>query len=355
MEDKCVIKIMEALQERDISDFHLREGTDIYYREVGRLKRYDYKLNRDDFRDLIGWQRFELYIQNLTENEVDFSLELAPMRYRCNMFVTRGKLGLVMRKIVADVKTIKDMELPNCFKKVAAMKSGLVIISGPTGSGKSTSMAAIVEEININYQKHIITIEDPIEYEFESKKSLISQKEVGIDTQSFNRALVNSLRQDPDVIVIGEIRDEETLKIALRASETGHLCIATIHTMGASQSIDRIMDMFSISERDKVASNLALVLKAVISQNLVQTIKGRKPCFDILFVDKSVANMIREGKTNQIPNYMSTGKSKEMNMMDDDLIGLYKNGEISSSDLINNCLDINYCRRKVGGGSIGIW
>ena len=119
-------------------------------------------------------------------------------------------------------------------------------------------MAAIVEEININYQKHIITIEDPIEYEFESKKSLISQREVGIDTQSFNRALVNSLRQDPDVIVIGEIRDEETLKIALRASETGHLCIATIHTMGASQSIDRIMDMFSISERDKVASNLAL-------------------------------------------------------------------------------------------------
>lgn len=355
MGDECVVKIIEALQEEDISDFHLREGSTLYYREEGRLKRFDYELTSNDFADLVGSQRFESYLNDSRGNEMDFSLELASMRYRCNMFTSMGRMGLVMRRIVSGVKTIDEMGLPTSFKKVAAMKSGLVIISGPTGSGKSTSMAAIVEEINRSQEKHIISIEDPIEYEFESKKSLISQREVGRDTASFSDGLKNSLRQDPDVIMIGEIRDEETLKIGLRAAETGHLCIATIHTLGSAASIDRILDMFSLSDRDKIASNLALVLRAVISQNLVMTSKGRRVCFDILFVDKSVSNMIREGKTNQIPNYMSTGKFKDMNSMDDDLIKLYDEGLIGLTDIKTNCLDINYCKRKVGSGRMNLW
>ena len=355
MGEKCIVKIIEDLQENDISDFHLREGLDLYYREVGSLKRYDYELKYDDFIDLIGRNRFEHYRHNLAENEVDFSLEIANMRYRCNIFIAGGKLGLVMRKIVADVKTIDEMGLPTCFKKVAVMKSGLVIISGPTGSGKSTSMAAIVEEINRNQNKHIVSIEDPIEYSYISKSSLISQREVGVDTQSFNKALVNSLRQDPDVIVIGEIRDEETLKIALRAAETGHLCLATIHTLGAAASIDRILDMFSVKDRDKAANNLSIVLKAVISQNLITTELGRRACFDILFIDKAVSNMIREGKVNQIDNYMLVNRLKDMNSMDDDLIDLVKEGCIKINDLRLNCLDLNYCMKKIGRVGMDVW
>src|SRR3712207_3182405 len=203
------------------------------------MKMYDYAVVASDFEVLLDKKLFAVYLESLPKKEVDFSLEIEPMRYRCNMFITKGKLGLVMRKIIGNVKTIDELDLPNSFKRIASMNSGLVIISGPTGSGKSTSMAAIIEDINRKYTKHVISIEDPIEYSFESKKSLISQREVGVDTSSFNQGLKNSLRQDPDVIVIGEIRDEETLKIALRAAETGHLCLATIHTLGAAAKIGR--------------------------------------------------------------------------------------------------------------------
>jgi len=347
--------LIKLLQERDVSDFHLREGEKLYYRENGIMKMYDYAVVASDFEVLLDKKLFAVYLESLPKKEVDFSLEIEPMRYRCNMFITKGKLGLVMRKIIGNVKTIDELDLPNSFKRIASMNSGLVIISGPTGSGKSTSMAAIIEDINRRYTKHVISIEDPIEYSFESKKSLISQREVGVDTSSFNQGLKNSLRQDPDVIVIGEIRDEETLKIALRAAETGHLCLATIHTLGAAASIDRILDMFSIKDRDKVAINLSIVLKAVISQNLVKTSNGRIACFDILFIDKAVANMIREGKINQITNYMLVNRIKDMNSMDDDLIDLLKEGYIKVSDLRLNCLDLNYCMKKIGRSGVEVW
>lgn len=353
-----IVNFIISMKYERYSDIHIRENENIYYRRDGYIIRGDKKIVRNDFEFFL----MKIHMDNLlneviTRGEIDFGFEFEGVRFRGNIFLEKGKIGMVFRKINESITSIEDLGMPKLVGDFSKIGSGIVIITGPTGSGKSSTLAAIVEEINANLSKHIITIEDPIEYYFVSKKSVITQREIGIDSKSFSNALKFSLRQDPDVIVIGEIRDKETLDIAMRAAETGHLCLCTLHTLGAGATINRITDMFDSQDRDRVRMQLSMVLKGIISQQLIHTKSGLVPVIELLISDSSSNNLIREGKISQLANYILTGKKKGLISMDDELIRLFKKDLISFSDLISHCLDMEYIKIKIGksGNELRPW
>jgi twitching motility protein PilT len=250
--------------------------------------------------------------------DIDFSLELEGIgRFRVNMFVQRKGIAAAFRIIPEVVYSIDELALPTQIKQITQMRQGLVIITGPTGSGKSTTLAAIVNDINEKQSKHIITIEDPIEFTHENKKSSIQQREVGTHTASFARALKASVRENPDIIVVGEMRDLETMSLAITAAETGHLVLATMHTSGAAKSVDRIIDAFPANQQNQIRSQLSESLKAIVWQNLLKTKdkKGRIAALEILFANNAIANMIRKEKTFQINSAIETGQREGMQTM----------------------------------------
>ncbi|MBN1494462.1 type IV pilus twitching motility protein PilT [Candidatus Peregrinibacteria bacterium] len=264
--------------------------------------------------------------------DLDFSVDIENIsRFRANVFVQRKGMGGIFRVIPSKVYTMDELNLPQQLKKIPDMPSGLVIVTGPTSSGKSTSLAAMVNEINITSAKHIITIEDPIEFIHENNKSIINQREVGTHTLSFQRALKSSLREDPDVILIGEMRDLETISLAITAAETGHLVFATLHTNGAANSIDRIIDAFPHEQQNQVRTQLGECLKAVIWQNLLKTKdkKGRLGAYEIMFVNHAIANMIRKSTTHQINSVIETSTQEGMQTMKKSLTDLIE------SDLVD--------------------
>jgi twitching motility protein PilT len=241
------------------------------------------------------------------------------------------------------------MNLPDVFKKLAYQRMGLVLSTGPTGSGKSTTQAAIINEINHNRQLHIMTLEDPIEYLHKHNKSLVHQREIGSDTNNFKRGLRACLRQDPDVILVGEMRDLETIQIALEAAETGHLVLATLHTNSAPATIDRIIDVFPAAQQDQIKIQLASVISAVIAQQLIPTRdqSGRAAAFEIMMATSAIRNIIREGKTNQIYSAIQTGGRYNMTTMDNSLLKLYKRGKISRESVLHHCNDIKYVNENL--------
>ena len=250
--------------------------------------------------------------------DLDFSIDLEDIgRFRVNMFVQRKGIGAIFRVIPNKIYTMEDLNLPEQLKKVPSLPNGLIIVTGPTSSGKSTTLAALVNEINVNQSKHIITIEDPIEFIHESQNSVVDQREVGTHTLSFQRALKSSLREDPDVILIGEMRDLETIQLAITAAETGHLVFATLHTSGAAKSIDRIIDAFPHTQQNQVRTQLAEGLKAVVWQNLLKTKdkKGRIGAYEIMFGNHAIENMIRKGNTHQIDSVIETSTQEGMQTM----------------------------------------
>ena len=287
----------------------------------------------------------------LKDKEFDFSFAFGDLgRFRVNAFHERGNLAAAMRLIPNEILTIEQLGLPQIVNKFADYPRGLVLVTGPTGSGKSTTLAAMLHKINQERAEHIITIEDPIEYTHRSKKSVIVQREVHYDTYSFSAALRSALREDPDVVLIGEMRDLETIASAITIAETGHLVLATLHTNSAAQSIDRMIDVFPPHQQPQIRSQLSNILMAICSQRLVPVIGGgRIAAAEILVATPAVRNIIREGKTHQLEAVIQTGAEFGMQSMDKTLVSLIHNGTITYDEARNVAVDIEELDRLMRG------
>jgi twitching motility protein PilT len=287
----------------------------------------------------------------LKDKEFDFSFAFGELgRFRVNAFHERGNLAAALRLIPNEILTIEQLGLPPIVNKFADYPRGLILVTGPTGSGKSTTLAAMVHKINMERADHIITIEDPIEYTHRSKKSVIVQREVHYDTYSFSAALRSALRQDPDVVLIGEMRDLETIASAITIAETGHLVFATLHTNSAAQSIDRMIDVFPPHQQPQIRSQLSNILMAVASQRLIPQIGGgRIAAAEILIATPAVRNSIREGKTHQLEAVIQTGSEFGMQSMDKTLVNMVHNGTISYDDARSVAVDIEELDRLMRG------
>ena len=292
-------KIFDYARENNISDIHLLEGEKIYFRKDGKIIEYDGTdtVSKEELLEICNGKIEEDFAYTDLENN----------RYRVNSFLTRGKLALVIRVINKEPIKLKGKFINKLIdEKILSLKDGLVLVTGITGSGKSTTLSNIIEKFNENNNLKILTIEDPIEYIFENKKSLIIQRELGKDVESFEKALKSSLRQDPDVIILGEIRDEESLFSALKLAETGHLVFSTLHTMNTVESVNRLISMVRTDKKDFIKEQLASVLRFVLSQDLYRG-KRTIPIFEILNNTKAVANLILNNKLNQIPTLIESG------------------------------------------------
>ena len=339
MDIKPLLK--EIVEDETISDLHITVNEKPIIRQNGKLnklKDYPQKFSFDQLkeiaRDLMDneqWQEFQ------KKGELDFSYSVPGFsRFRVNAYFQRGAISLALRVIPREIPTIDKLGLPDILKKLALQRMGLVLCTGPTGSGKSTTLAAMIDEINKKQSKHVLTLEDPIEYLHPHNKSIVHQREVGIDTSSFSDGLRAALRQDPDVILVGEMRDLETISIALEAAETGHLVFATLHTNNAPKTIDRIIDVFPGNQQEQVRIQLSSTIKGVISQQLLPRIdkKGRVAALEILIGTQAVKNIIREGKTHQLKSTMQTGSKYGMVVMNNYLVDLYRKGIIDKETVL---------------------
>jgi len=271
--------------------------------------------------------------------DLDFSIDIETIaRFRVNLFAQRKGISAVFRLIPETVLTMDELSLPSQLKKATTFKNGLVIVTGPTGSGKTTTMASMINEINRNQKKHIVTIEDPIEYVHKNNQSIIQQREVGTHTHSFQKALKSALRESPDVILLGEMRDLETMQQAITAAETGHLVFATLHTRGCANSVNRIIDAFPADQQNQVRAQLSESLKAVFWQNLIKTKdeKGRVAGFEIMFVNNAIANMVRKGTTHQINSVIETSTKEGMQTMKKSVTDLFQAGIITEEKAYEN-------------------
>lgn len=287
----------------------------------------------------------------LKDKEFDFSFSFGELgRFRVNAFHERGNLAAAMRLIPNEIQTVQSLGLPTVINTFAEFPRGLVLVTGPTGSGKSTTLAALVDKINTDRAHHIITIEDPIEFTHHSKKSVVVQREIHYDTYSFSAALRSSLRQDPDVVLIGEMRDLETISAAITIAETGHLVFATLHTNSASQSIDRMIDVFPPHQQPQIRSQLSNILMAICSQRLVPSIGGgRVAAAEILVSTSAVRNIIREGKTFQLDAVIQTGADQGMQSMDKTLVSLVQAGTVTYDEARNFSVDLAEFDRMMRG------
>ena len=292
-----------------------------------------------------------------TFKEVDLSYNVPGVaRFRVNMFWQRGSLGAVFRVIPFQIRTIDELNLPQVCKKIAGLARGLVLVTGPTGSGKSTSLAAIVNHINQERRCHIMTVEDPIEYVHKDITSIINQRELATDTHSFAHALKHVLRQNPDVILVGEMRDLETIQLAITAAETGHLVFSTLHTVDAAQTIDRIVDVFDPDHQAQVRTQLSVTLQAVVSQTLIprKGKPGRVAAFEVMLATPAIRNLIRDGKTHQIPTDIQTGQQFGMQSLDGHLLKLVEQGDIEYEDALAKSSNVNeFQHRAATHGLIG--
>jgi len=356
-ESKTELKIENLLEEvvkKDASDLHLTVGNEPTIRVDGRLQKVDgcLPLTEKDVEALIysivdDVQKDIL----LKDKEVDFSFAFGDIaRFRANAFHQKGNLGLALRLIPTKIRTIDELGLPMIVNKFTEIPRGLVLVTGPTGSGKSTTLAAMIDKINTEKPTHIITIEDPIEYTHNHKKSIIDQREVHYDTRSFSAALRSALREDPDVVLIGEMRDLETISAAITIAETGHLVLATLHTNNAAQSIDRMIDVFPPYQQQQIRVQLSNILQGVVSQRLIAEIGGgRVAAAEIMVTTPAVRNIIREGKTHQLDAVIQTSADQGMVSMDKALVNLVKSGRISSDEAISYAIDVAEFQRLMHG------
>lgn len=282
------------------------------------------------------------------KGELDFSYSISGTgRFRVNVFKQRGTFSAVLRILAQKIPTIDELGLPQSFKELALKPMGIILVTGPTGSGKSTTLAAMIDYINSNSRGHILTLEDPIEYLHRHNRCIVNQREIGGDSSSFSTALRAALREDPDVLLVGEMRDLETVATAISAAETGHLVLSTLHTVDAAQTVDRIIDMFPTYQQQQIRVQLASVLQGVISQKLMRVMgqRGRIAAIELLICNDAIRNVIREGKTHQIPSMMQTGITQGMLPMDYSLSQLVKQRKITSHDAMMNCSDPELLRR----------
>jgi twitching motility protein PilT len=330
--------------EQKASDLHLATGSQPILRINGELVRIDSPvLENDDLRALVYEIASETKIKVFEETgDVDFGYEYPGVaRFRANFFNQKYGIGAVFRLIPSKVFTMEQLGLPPVLKKFAMLGKGMVLVTGPTGSGKSTTLAAMIDYANVHRKDHILTVEDPIEFVHRPQNSLINHREVGLHTKSFGAALKGALREDPDIILVGEMRDLETIELALTAAATGHLVFGTLHTSSAPKTIDRIIDVFPVSQQNQIRTTLAESLKGVVAQNLFRRIDkpGRCAALEILVIDSAVGNLIREAKTHQIPGMMQVGKRKGNQPLDDAIMDHLRAGRISPEEAYDKSID----------------
>ena len=326
-------KISElAKTNKKISDFHLRDGSDISYRVLGDIViEPNSKISGKDLQELLKNNCSDLEIKRFEEkNELDTAVMLGELRFRANFYKTLNGLAAVLRRVETKIPLMEDLNLPQVLFTLLDAHKGLVLVTGPTGSGKSTTLAAIINQINESRPANIITIEDPVEFIHTDNQSIISHREVGKQTQSFAAALKAALREDPDVILVGEMRDLETVSLALTAAETGHLVFGTLHTSGAPSTINRIIDVFPPEQQEQIRAQISTSLKMVVTQRLLKTKdgQGRVGAFEIMKCTAPIQNLIREAKIHQIPSIMQTAVRDGMVTMEKSLEELVKSGKI---------------------------
>lgn len=346
--------LLEEVIKRKSSDLHLQVGLPPMLRTDGKLEPIAGVdvLNEEVVESLV----FSILDEDqkqilLKDKEFDFSFAFGDLgRFRVNAFHERGNLAAALRLIPNDITSIESLGLPEVVSRFAEFPRGLVLVTGPTGSGKSTTLAAIIDKINTERKEHIITIEDPVEFTHKSKSSLVVQREVHYDTYSFSAALRSSLRQDPDVVLIGEMRDLETISAAITIAETGHLVFATLHTNSAAQSIDRMIDVFPPHQQPQVRAQLSNILQAICSQRLVPSLNGgRVAATEILIATPAVRNIIREGKSHQLDAVIQTGMDHGMQSMDATLVSFIRTGVISYEEAKNYAVDLEELERLMRG------
>ncbi|MCP4658157.1 MAG: PilT/PilU family type 4a pilus ATPase [bacterium] len=334
---------------RGASDLHLSCGRPPMLRLSGKMETVRYRILRNhDFEGLMKpitppalWQRY------VDTGDVDFAYAVEGLaRFRVNLFRQHRGMGAVFRLIPSQIMTIDELSLPNVLVKLARLRSGLVLVTGPTGSGKSTTLAAIVHEMNLNRRLHFVTIEDPVEFVHVNRKSLISQREIGTHAPSFAHALKMALREDPDVILVGEMRDMETIEIALNAADTGLLVFGTLHTNSAAKTVDRIISVFPAGRSDEIRGVLAGVVQCIAAQQLLpRKGGGRAAALEILFSTPALASSIREGKTYQIPDIIAGGKNQGMVAMDDSLKAMVEDDVIEPNEALEKALSKDMMRK----------
>ncbi len=330
-------KITElANKDKNISDFHLRGGSDIACRILGDINiEPNSKIEEKDIEELLKKNCSEEDIKRFnSKNELDTAVMLGELRFRANFYKTLNGTAAVLRRIESKVPLMDDLSLPPILFELLDTHKGLVLVTGPTGSGKSTTLAAIINQINESRQSNIITIEDPVEFIHKDKKSIVSQREVGKQTESFAHALKAALREDPDVILVGELRDLETIGMALTAAETGHLVFGTLHTSGAPNTINRIIDVFPPEQQGQIRAQIAESLKMVVTQKLFKKKdgSGRIGAFEVMVCNAPIKNLIREAKIHQIPSVMQTAQREGMMTMEKSIEDLIGTGVISNAE-----------------------
>jgi twitching motility protein PilT len=336
--------LFKMLKEQGASDLHLSAGNPPIFRLHGEMVRLNFKsLSHEDLQgilfEILSPQQRQQFEQN---RDLDFAYEVADLaRFRGNYMMQHRGIAAVFRIIPSKILSADDLKLPEGVRQMTRFKKGLVLVTGPTGSGKSTTLAAMIDLINATRKEHILTLEDPLEFIHENKMSLLNQRQIGQHTNSFGAALRAALREDPDIILVGEMRDLETIQLAMSAAETGHLVFGTLHTNTAAKTIDRIIDVFPTDQQEQVRAMLSESLKGVVCQQLLRTAdgKGRVAALEILLGTSAIGNLIREGKTFQIPSIIQTARRDGMQLMDQHLLDLLKMKRIDAEEAYRCAID----------------
>ena len=348
-----ILELLRIAIEAGASDVHITVASPPIMRVNGKLVRMnDVKLTPEDTHRIIRAMLTDAQRLSFEEKgELDFSYSYPSLgRFRVNIYKQRGSASMALRIVALTIPTMEALKLPSVLKDLASKQRGLILVTGPTGSGKSTTLASMLDYMNHTRNEHIITIEDPIEYLHKHDLSVINQREIGNDSHSFANALRAALRQDPDVILVGEMRDLETISTAITAAETGHLVLSTLHTIGAAKTVDRIIDVFPPHQQQQIRVQLASVLEAVVSQQILPKVDGlgRVAAFEIMIANTAIRNLIREGKTHQMQTVIQTGSNQGMQTMDASLLDLYKKRIIDQTTLRKYAVDSDALMKQIG-------
>lgn len=345
--------ILKEAKENGASDVHITVGLPPKMRLNGKLiamENYE-KMLPADTRQIADEVMNDKQREKLEENgQHDMSFSIPGVgRYRLNVFRQRGSIAMAFRVVATQIPSAESLGIPDTVIDLYNRKRGLVLVTGPTGSGKSTTLASIIDRINNNREAHVITLEDPIEFTYQHRMSIVNQREIGTDSNSYANALRAALREDPDVILVGEMRDLETISTAITAAETGHLVLSTVHTIGASNTVDRLIDVFPPHQQQQIRIQLASVIEAIVSQQLIPSTDGvtRQAAFEVLHVNSAVRNLIREGKSHQLITVMQTNRKFGMITMDDAIIQMYKDQKISREMAIQFAQDPENMQMKM--------
>lgn len=343
--------LLKEARELRASDIHFTVNLPTMIRIDGDLKPFDDVTHSDRsiyeiLENLLTEYEMERYNEG---QDIDTAVSIDDQRYRINAYRQRDHYAMAIRILNAYIPTFEMLGLPLHLKTLCLKKRGLILVTGPTGSGKSTSLAAMLNYINESRKSHLITLEDPIEYLHSNLNAMVNQREIGRDVESFSKGLRSALREDPDVILVGEMRDYDTISLALTAAETGHLVFATLHTSGASDTIDRIVDVFPSEQQNQVRQQLARSLVAIVSQSLLpmKNKEGRVGCFEVMIKNDAIANLIRDKKTFQINSFMQTAQREGMSTFDNELTKLYNNGFISHETVVESCHDLTILNKVI--------